>query len=71
MADYLVQKFVVHEPADASPILPQHVALAGKDGAPLGKLGLLHKGTKVAELVDAHNALLRALASIGLADVGE
>lgn len=35
----LVQKFVVHQPEDASPIMAQHVALVDESGAPYGGSG--------------------------------
>ena len=65
----LVQKFVVHPASDASPLLPQHVALVGEDGAaPLGELAELGSDDlTVVSVKEAHNALVAALVAAGLA----
>ena len=54
---YLVQKYIVEDPGEASPIMPQHVVLVGPDGAsalPGGasasRAGLVKKAGPVADV---------------------
>ena len=65
----LVQKYVVHDPADASPLLPQHVALEASDGVLLGELTKLPASTTVAATSAAYNELVDRLVALGLATV--
>lgn len=57
----LVQKYVVHDSDEASPLLPMHIALVNEDGSEFGggaapatvaKAGVVKKMSAVAALAD-------------------
>ncbi|WP_165247485.1 hypothetical protein [Adlercreutzia sp. ZJ141] len=68
MSAILMQRYILGKPADASPIMPQHVALTDEEGnAVLGKLDKLPDGATVKATAAAYNALVDALVAAGLA----
>lgn len=70
----MVQKYILHKPAEASPIMPADVALVSQDGGyALGRLSKLSEGRKatVADLTKAYNALLDRLGAACLCELEE
>lgn len=53
-----VQKYIVHGPADASPILPMHVALVRQDGGAFGLEEPLAADATLADVIVALNSLV-------------
>lgn len=78
---YMVQKYIVEDPAKASQLLPQHVALVNPDGSPFGggkapgnattaTPGLVKKASGVAAVASA-DAVQAAGETVSKAEFGK